>query len=151
MPRTPSVGHVLNNAGSGLSQVIRRAKELNKLTKKLKTMVDAPLCEHIYVANIRDNTLVIGTDSAVWHTRVKYLAPVILEQIQQIQGLEQIRNIKFRVQPFGAETRRTKDDTQTTLAENKHDTSNGRQDKSSNEQSLKQILRGVTQKTDKKS
>lgn len=101
MATTPSVGHVLNQAGGGLSNVIRRAKLLRKLTQTLKTLVDAPLCEHIYVANVRDDTLVIGTDSAVWHTRVKYLSPVILEQIQGIKGLEEIRKIAFRVQPFG--------------------------------------------------
>jgi hypothetical protein len=104
MARTPSVGYLLNHGGPGLTQVIQRTRELKRLTRQLKAIVDEPLCDHIYVANVRDTTLVVGTDSAVWLTRVKYLAPMIIEQIQQIPGMEQIRQIKFRVQPFSAQT-----------------------------------------------
>ncbi|MGD8558827.1 MAG: DUF721 domain-containing protein [Gammaproteobacteria bacterium] len=105
MPQTPSIGHLLSRSGSGVSQVIRRAKELKRLTGRLKSLVDEPLSEHIYVANVRDNTLVIGTDSAVWHTRVKYLAPMLLEQIKQLPELKHIQHITFRVQPFSATSR----------------------------------------------
>lgn len=103
MPRTPSVGYLLNHGGSGLAQVIQRTRELTRLTRQLRAIVDEPLCDHIYVANVRDTTLVVGTDSAVWLTRVKYLAPMIVEQIQHVPGMEQIRDIKFRVQPFSAQ------------------------------------------------
>jgi hypothetical protein len=98
MAKTRSVGHLLNNANAGLAKVIQRSKELKKLTNTLKNLVDSPLSEHIYVANIRDKTLVIGTDSAVWHTRIKYLAPVILEQIRQVPGLERLQQVEFKIQ-----------------------------------------------------
>lgn len=100
MTKTRSVGHLLNNSTTGLAKVVRRTKELQKLTATLKDMVDAPLSNHIYVANIRDQTLVIGTDSAIWHTRIKYLGPVILEQIRQLPGLERLQHIEFRIQPL---------------------------------------------------
>ena len=99
MSKTVSIGEVLNNSGGGLAQVLQRAKQLRKLSFQLKKMVDAPLNEHIHVANIRDNILIIGTDSAVWHTRIKYLAPTILEQVKQIKGLEHMQKIEFRIQP----------------------------------------------------
>jgi len=102
MAKTRSVGHLLNNANTGLAKVVNRAKELRKLTTQLKSMVDAPLSEHIYVANIRDTTLIIGTDSAAWHTRVKYLAPMILEQMHQLPDMDRLQQIEFRVQPFSA-------------------------------------------------
>jgi len=99
MAKSVSIGQVLNSSGGGLAQVLERAKQLRKLTTLLQEIVDAPLNEHIHVANIRDNILVIGTDSAVWHTRIKYLAPNILEQMKQIKGLESLQKIEFRVQP----------------------------------------------------
>lgn len=102
MAKSRSVGHLLVNSNSGLAQVINRAKELRKLTTQLKNMVDAPLCDHIYVANIRGDTLIIGTDSAAWHTRVKYLAPMILEQMRQLPDMDRLQKIEFRVQPFSA-------------------------------------------------
>ncbi|MCI0507710.1 MAG: DUF721 domain-containing protein [Gammaproteobacteria bacterium] len=101
MTKTRSIGHLLNNANAGLANVIQRSKELQKLSTYLKNAVDAPLSEHIYVANIRDVTLVIGADSAVWHTRIKYLGPMILEQLKQVPGLENLQQIEFRIQPLG--------------------------------------------------
>lgn len=101
MAKTVPISQVLNSSSGGFAQVLERAKELRKLSFKLKNLVDAPLNEHIYVANIRDNILVIGTDSAVWHTRIKYLAPSILEQMKQIKGLEKLESVEFRVQPTG--------------------------------------------------
>ena len=110
MAKYKPVGHLLNNANTGLGRVINRAKELRKLTTQLKKMVDAPLCDHIYVANIRDTTLIIGTDSAAWHTRVKYLAPMILEQMRQLPDMGRLQKIEFRVQPFSAGTAKTAND-----------------------------------------
>ena len=107
MSKSTPIGQVLNKSTGGLAQVIERAKELRKLSFKLQQMVDEPLNQHIYVANIRENTLVIGTDSAVWHTRIKYLAPSILEQMQQIKGLEKLKRVEFRVQPANLSTQPT--------------------------------------------
>ena len=102
MAKSQSVGHLLNNTNTGLAKVVSRAKELSKLTTLLKSMVDAPLSDHIYVANIRDTTLIIGTDSAAWHTRVKYLAPMLLDQMRQLPDMDRLQQIEFRVQPFSA-------------------------------------------------
>lgn len=99
MPKSISINQVLNNSTGGFAQVLERAKLFRKLTFRLKNLVDAPLNEHIHVANIRDNTLIVGTDSAVWHTRIRYLAPAILQQMKQIKGLESLERVEFRVQP----------------------------------------------------
>jgi len=99
MTKSVSIGQVLSNSSGGFAQVLERAKQLRKLTSQLRNMVDAPLNQHIHVANIRDNILIIGTDSAVWHTRIKYLAPTILEQMKQHKGLEKLQTVEFRVQP----------------------------------------------------
>jgi hypothetical protein len=143
MAKTRTVGHLLNNANAGLANVIQRSKELQKLTNHLKNMVDAPLCEHIYVANVRDVTLVIGADSAVWHTRVKYLGPMILEQIKQVPGLEKLQQIEFRIQPFGYSapvTRRSKN--QLPSAPPAREAA-----KSSNTDTLKNIIQRMSKKT----
>ena len=103
MKNSISIGELLNESSGDFGQILRRVKELRKLTKQLQHMVDAPLNQHIFVANIRENKLIVGTDSAVWHTRVKYLAPMILEQMRAMNGLSELRSIEFRVQPLGTE------------------------------------------------
>jgi len=99
MSKTITIGQVLNNSSGGFAQVLERAKELRKLTGHLRNLVDEPLVDHIHVSNIRDNTLIIGTDSAVWHTRIKYLADSLLQQMKQIEGLENLKSVEFRIQP----------------------------------------------------
>lgn len=140
MAKSRSIGHLLVNTNSGLAQVINRAKELRKLTTQLKNMVDTPLSEHIYVANIRGTTLIIGTDSAAWHTRVKYLAPMILEQMRQLPDMDRLQKIEFRVQPFSAGA----SNTQTQLASDVRKQNNG--DERSQDQRLKQLSNKIHDK-----
>ncbi|WP_455200453.1 DciA family protein [Kaarinaea lacus] len=139
MAKSRSVGHLLENPTSGLSQVINRAKALRKLTTQLKNMVDTPLCDHIYVANIRGTTLIIGTDSAAWHTRIKYLAPMILEQMRQLPDMDRLQKIEFRVQPFSAGVANTQtQQTSAASAQNNEST-----DEDSPGQRLEQLSRKI--------
>lgn len=140
MAKSRSIGHLLVNTNSGLAQVINRAKELRKLTSQLKSMIDAPLSEHIYVANIRGNTLIIGTDSAAWYTRIKYLAPMILEQMRQLPDMDRLQKIEFRVQPFSAGASNTH--TQQASDVSKHN--NG--DEHSKERRLQQLSNKIRDK-----
>jgi len=145
MTKTPSVGHLLNNANAGLAKVIQRSKELKKLTNTLKNLVDSPLNEHIYVANIRDKTLVIGTDSAVWHTRIKYLAPVILEQIRQVPGLERLQQVEFKIQHLAGDNYKEKSSTPP-----QRKSSAGEQTSQPRDDSLQLALQRIAKKKDQK-
>jgi len=142
MAKSRSVGHLLNNANTGLAKVIDRAKELKKLTTQLKSMVDAPLSDHIYVANIRGTTLIIGTDSAAWHTRIKYLAPMILEQMRQLPDMDRLQQIEFRVQPFSAGVENASK-TQPQQAANSGQHGNGDPDENQLDQRLAQLSRKI--------
>jgi len=102
MKTSSSIAELLNNPHGDFNQILRRVKELRNLSRELQNIVDAPLNHHICVANVRDNILVIGTESAVWHTRVKYLAPMILEHMRRLDGLQGLQRIEFRVQPSTA-------------------------------------------------
>ena len=99
MSHSKSVNQLLNESTTGLTQVLQRATQLRRLSAELRNLLDKPLNEHIYVANVRDNTVVIGTDSSIWHSRVKYLGPMILEHLQSLKGWSLLQNIEFRVQP----------------------------------------------------
>lgn len=98
MPKT--ISQVLNQSESGLTRMLTRAQVLHGLTLDLRSIVDEPLKQHLYVANIRGNTAVIATDSTAWLTHIRYLSSLILEHLQQKNGLENLKNIEFKVQPF---------------------------------------------------
>lgn len=73
-------------------RLIKQAKRLHVLTQQLRQSLP-PQCDgHYHVANIRRDTLVIITDSPVWTTRLRQLAPDIVKLVQQA-GARGIRHV----------------------------------------------------------
>ena len=95
-----SVLRILSRSGDGLQPLMERAHYLQGLTQRLRAVVDNDLAQHITVANLRENTVIITADSPVWLARVRYLAPILLQQIQRDKELETIQKIQFKVQPL---------------------------------------------------
>jgi hypothetical protein len=58
--------------------LIKRARDLGQLTSLIRCELPPECDGHYHVANIRDRTLVIITDSPVWTTRLRQLGPKIL-------------------------------------------------------------------------
>ena len=100
MTTSQSVGQILTSLAAGLSHVIAKAAALQELTENLRQIVDDPIKSHVFVANLRENTLIVATDSSVWLTRIRYLSSIFLEHMQQVPGLETLKNLEFKVQPF---------------------------------------------------
>lgn len=59
-------------------RLISQAKRLDQLTLLLQQALPPETFGHYHVANMRKQTLVIITDSPVWTTRLRQLAPAIL-------------------------------------------------------------------------
>ena len=91
------VGNLLASSASGLQHLLEKAAILDQLTRDLCDALTPPLNQHVSVANIRQNTLVIAADSPAWITKARYQAPVILKLIRQKTGLKQLTKIHFKV------------------------------------------------------
>ena len=69
---------------SNLDQrLIKQARRLDRLTLLLRQHLPPECDGHYHVANIRNRTLVIITDSPVWTTRLRQLSPIILDTLAQ--------------------------------------------------------------------
>lgn len=62
---------------------IIQAKKLAKYTRLLREILPADCFEHVQVANIRDQNLILITDSPVWTTRLRQLSPQILQHVHK--------------------------------------------------------------------
>ena len=60
-----------------------QAKKLAHFTKLLHKILPAECRNHVQVANIRNQNLMLITDSPVWTTRLRQLSPQILQHIQE--------------------------------------------------------------------
>jgi hypothetical protein len=76
----------------------KRAQELGRLTSLLRSELPPESDGHYHVANIRDRTLVIMTDSPVWTTRLRQLGPTILTVLQN-SGRKNILHIRVFCRP----------------------------------------------------
>lgn len=92
------VSKILSHPG-GLQPLLERAQFLQALTQLLRESVDPVIGEHITLSNLRDDTAIITADTPAWLTNIRYLAPTLLQLLQQQAGLQKLRKIQFKVQP----------------------------------------------------
>ena len=90
----------------------KKALELNRLNHAVKISLPLDCHEHIEIADIRNNQLVILTDSPVWQTRLRLYSQTILEALHQHAGIKLNRVVlklspKKRVIPEKAPVYRT--------------------------------------------
>ena len=60
-----------------------QAKKLARYTKLLRNILPVECHNHVQVANIRNHSLMLMTDSPVWTTRLRQLSPQILQFIRE--------------------------------------------------------------------
>ncbi len=65
------------------AKFVIQAKKLAQYTKLLRNILPVECNNHVEVANIRDQNLMLITDSPVWTTRLRQLSPQILQFIRE--------------------------------------------------------------------
>ena len=75
-----SLENLLNREGrNGLGDVVRKAREMDDLVKRLQASLGAEAGAHIRAANIRDDgTLVVLASSPAWASRLRFEADRLL-------------------------------------------------------------------------
>ncbi len=95
---------LLTGPSSTLHQLVDRCSQLQRLTRLVRDFLPAPLNQHCQAANIRDQQLVMHTDSSTWATLLHYQSSELLHFLRQQPGLEYISNIRTRICPRPQET-----------------------------------------------
>ena len=73
------------------SKFVNQAEKLDQYTRILQKVLPIECRGHVQVANIRQQNLILITDSPVWTTRIRQLSPAILQFIRENNsGGEQI-------------------------------------------------------------
>jgi len=81
-----------------LRTLLQHAQELLRLDQRVKAALDSPLNRHCYVANFRDEILILHVDSAVWATRLRFQLPELTTHMQD-KGMPSLRQIRIKVKP----------------------------------------------------
>ena len=95
---TKSVGSLCDGSPA-LGYLVRHARYLESVDQALQGLIGPTLAGHCRVANVTGDSLVLQTASAAWGSRLRYLAPSILQQLSQQLGWSRIRHTKVQVRP----------------------------------------------------
>ena len=82
-----------------LSQICNHIKKVRELQIKLGEYLGSPLGQHVVVADYRQKTLVLHTDSAAWAAKLRYGTPEILTAFKG--DLPGLRTVRIKVIPSG--------------------------------------------------
>lgn len=83
-----------------IADLITQAEINLKLSKSLNNLLDPTLVDHIHLATIRAQTLVLMADSSVWASRTRYFSPLLLQKLQNNSHLfGDVKRIEIHVQP----------------------------------------------------
>ena len=83
MSQYKPVSRLLTTSDGKLQSLLERAHYLQALTRVLQEAIDPALAQHITITNLRDDTAIVAADTPAWLTKIRYLAPTILDQLQQ--------------------------------------------------------------------
>ncbi len=93
------VAKILSRRDSALHPLLERAQYLQQLTQALRDSLDEHLAAHVTVANLREQTIVVVTDTPAWLTQLRYQAPTILRLLKTLPGLQKLQKVQFKIQP----------------------------------------------------
>ncbi len=95
-----SVSRILTARNSKLQPLLERAFYLEALTRILREALDPVLAEHITLTNLHNDTVTVAADTPAWLTKIRYLAPIVLQHLRQQSGLEALNTVRFKVLPL---------------------------------------------------
>ncbi|VAX11583.1 hypothetical protein MNBD_GAMMA25-1570 [hydrothermal vent metagenome] len=89
----------LSQRKGNIADLITQAKINQKLSKSLNNLLDPVLVDHVSLANISDQSLILITDSAAWASRARYFSPLLLQKLNNNSHLfGDIKKIEIQVQ-----------------------------------------------------
>lgn len=99
MSKPRSLRSLLSDQNGGLQRLLDRAHRLAELDERVRAQLPSSLAVRCRVSNVRAGTLIIQTESAAVHGKLRFLLPRLLRQLQQDPGLRELTEIEVRVAP----------------------------------------------------
>ncbi len=90
----------LSQKKGDVADLVTQTKINQKLSKNLNNLLDPILVDHVSLATIRSQTLVLIAHSAAWASRARYFSPVLLQKVQNNSHIfGNITKIEIQLEP----------------------------------------------------
>lgn len=92
-----SLGQYIGRRCRRLNALVTHARFLRALDRELRAQLPLPLCEHVGVANVRDEIVVLYASSPEWLTRLRFALPAIRAYLKRRLKLKAAPHVEIRV------------------------------------------------------
>jgi hypothetical protein len=93
-----SIRQLMSDSGSGFGKLLKRAKAISQLDRRVSRLLDPELARFCQVANLRDGRLILACSSPGCATRLRMQANSLLDQLHAA-GLQEIEAIEVKMMP----------------------------------------------------
>jgi hypothetical protein len=93
-----SVNHLMANSSGRLNYLLQHSQLIKKIDQIFNKSLPETLKQHCHVANLRDKTLVVHSDSSLWATQLRYMTSELLQQWQKEKAMP-VEQLEVRVRP----------------------------------------------------
>ena len=94
-----SFSQLLANSSGILCHLSYHSQTLKQVEKLFHESLPFPLNRHCHIANLREQTLVVNTDSSLWATRLRYITPELKQRWRQNGLMPIINQVIVQVRP----------------------------------------------------
>lgn len=106
MQKSKVVSELFTGANKKLTALRAKSDERSRICERVRALLPAKLAQTVVSAGIEQGRLNIGVCSAVWATRVRYLADSLSKSVAESTGIA-VASVRVRVVPPAAHSRRT--------------------------------------------
>ncbi len=93
-----NINAILKN-GPDISRVISHSYSLLKLQSVIRSHIKTPESEHIYLASVSQDALILYTDSPAWAAKLRFRTQQLIDIIRNYTEFPQINTIRIKVSP----------------------------------------------------
>lgn len=98
-----SIDSLLEEQGSSLSTLYKKAKSIKEIDGKLKKLLDQSLKDKFELANINNNSAILLVCSSAWATRLRYNIPAILDALNNQLNFTAVKTIRIKIKKHSYE------------------------------------------------
>ena len=84
---------------SALARLVNRASQQDAWTDQLRALLPQDIALECRVANVRDQVLTVHINNAAWATRLRFLIPAVLPNLNRLADFTAVNEIRLKVVP----------------------------------------------------
>jgi hypothetical protein len=96
MQKSKSLSELIGGSSKALRDLRERLDERSELLLRVRSCLPPRLIDHVISAGLQDGCLTLGTQSAAWSSRLRYVKNDLQTQLHRDHGLA-ITSVRIRV------------------------------------------------------